>query len=175
MVEFSNDNARRVYWEASPAIRQVILSEARMNAHVRQVAMIALEQRVAQASAALFAAAAFSATFAVSFRDADGIFSFLGGIATIAFVIGGLLALWGMRAGDITFAGTSPSWWQSCDFLSDKDAAKADTWMAGHLEDVIASYDLVARRRADFLNLAACFGASGGVLIGLMGFFSVFA
>lgn len=175
MVEFSNDEARRVYWAASPAIRQVILNEARTNAAVRQTAMIALEQRVAQTSAALFAAAAFSATFAVTFRDVDGAFSFLGGLATIAFMVGGLLGLWGMRAGDISFAGTSPSWWKDCEFLKDKKSDNADCWMAGHLEAVIQSYDSVARKRADYLNLAASFGAAGGFILGVIGLLSIFA
>jgi hypothetical protein len=174
MSDFSKKDALDVYWRASPAIRQVILNEARTNAQARQTAMIALEQRVAQASAALFAAAAFSATFALSFRDGDGPFSMLGGLATIAFVIGSLTSLWGTRAGDIVFAGTSPSWWRDCEFLSDDESLKADNWMAGHLEDVIKSYDDVAVRRARYLNMASAYAVAGGGLIGLAGFLAIF-
>lgn len=175
MSDFSKKDALETYWAASPAIRQVIMNEARANAEARQVAMIALEQRVAQASAALFAAAAFSATFALTFRDTEGPFPALGGLATIAFVVGSLTSLWGMRAGDIIFAGTSPSWWRTCSFLSDRDSEKADHWMAGHLEDVIESYDKIAIRRARCLNLASAYGAFGGAMIGLAGFLAMFA
>lgn len=175
MTSFSRDEALKVYWAASPAVRQVILDEARANISARQAAMIALEQRLAQAGAALFAAAAFSATFAVTFRDASIAFAFLGGLATIAFTTGAVATLSGMRAGDIIFPGSSISWWSGCEFLDEVEADQARYWVAGQLEQVLESYDLVARRRAKHLNCGLMYAAAGGFFVGLAGCLSLFA
>lgn len=175
MTSFSKDVAMKIHWDASPAIRQVLLTEARTNIQARQSAMIALEQRVSQAGAALFAAAAFAATFAVTFREASFAFSALGGLATIAFTVGAMVSLWGVKAGDIIFPGSSISWWSDCDFLADETNEQADYWVAGQLEQAIESYDKVARLRADHLNLGIKYGIAGGLLIAFSGFLAIFA
>jgi hypothetical protein len=174
MAIFSESDALKSYWEASPAIRQVILAEARLCASARQAAMVALEQRVAQAVAALFAAAAFSATFALTFRHTGAAYSALGGLATIAFTVGALVSLGGMAAGDIIFPGASPSWWAAHEFLSNPDPAHAEYWLAGQLELTIESYDAVARRRADHLNLGLRYGIAGGVFVAIAGALAIF-
>lgn len=175
MASFSKDVAMRIYWDASPAIRQVILDEARTNIRARQAAMIALEQRISQAGAALFAAAAFSATFAVTFREASFAFSALGGLATIAFTVGAMVSLLGVKAGDIIFPGSSISWWSNCAFLEDEQSDQAEYWVVGQLEQAIESYDKVARLRADHLNLGVKYGIAGGLFIAFAGFLAMFA
>jgi len=86
-----------------------------------------------------------------------------------------MVCLYGMMAGDIVFQGVSPSWWKDADFLEETNPEKAGCWNAGLLEQVIESYDDVARKRAAALNLGLKYGAAGGVLVAIAGGLMIFS
>lgn len=175
-TSFSGEKARETYWKASPPVREVLLEEARACISAREAAMISMEGRIAQTAVALFAAAAFSATFAAQFRSAALPLAFLGGVSTIAFAVGTAVTLSAMKVGDLVFPGASPSWWADCDFLDESGGeAKARTWVAAQLEHAIESYDQVARRRGALLNLGLRYGAAGVIFMGLAGAVLIFA
>lgn len=90
------------------------------------------------------------------------------------FVVGGVVAFHGIRAGVLAVPGADPAWWSQADDLSAFTEEDAQCWVVGHMQDAIVSLDQINSRRADALNLSLAYGAAAGGFILVAGAIALF-
>lgn len=154
------------YWMAPAEVRPLILDQAEKQMGARITLAVALEARVTQVTALLFAGAAVAAQFTADILDKPGLAAALAVGGAISFALGGVIGFWGVFAGSLQVPGAKPSEWAR-GALDDANAETAMYWIAGWQEGALITLAQQVKRRSSALNLALVAGAAGGVLLAI--------
>ena len=171
MGETPKEAALRTFWAANPAVQKVIFDQGLTHMQARLQAALALEQRVSQVAALLFAAAAVAAQTAWAVKGPPAVTA---GRATICFVVGALVAFHGVKAGELAIPGADPAWWSRAENISSFTDKDAEYWAVGHMQDAIDSLDKMVIRRSGALNLSLRYGVAAGIFIAISGVIAMF-
>lgn len=172
-MSITKDDVIRTFWNATPAVREIMLTQAQLHAQSRLQTSTAMEQRVTAVAALLLAAAAVAAQ--IAWQVQAGVIAGLSGCGAVAFAVGGVIAIGGVRAGSLAPPGADPAWWAKCEAaITGFNADQANGWVIAHAFDVIKSLDEMATRRAEAMNLALRYGAAGSGLLAMSAILAVF-
>lgn len=172
-MSITKDDVIRTFWNATPAVREIMLAQAHVHAQSRLQTSTAMEQRVTAVAALLLAAAAVAAQ--IAWQVKEGVVVGLSGCGAVAFAVGGVVAIRGVRAGNLAPPGADPAWWaRSEDAIKGFTGDQANGWVIAHMFDAIQSLDDMANRRAEAMNLALTYGATGSGLLALSAILAIF-
>jgi hypothetical protein len=152
--------AVNIVYSATDDVGALILRQAEDRLKALQTAAHALDQRVTQVAALQFAAAAIAGS-----ATAAGPLAALGGLSSLVFLVGGVVAFRGIRSDPIHLPGIAPNWWEASLNVPSFGMDLAQGWAAGVYQTAITEVDNENCERARHLNLSLRYALGGASLL----------
>jgi hypothetical protein len=164
MSDTPSDIARKIIDHCSSDVATFILDSASERYRSQQAVSLALDARITQATIVQFGGATVAATVAAGAKISSISLGF-SLLATLAFVVGGVVCFRGVRSDNYHPAGLPPAWWKGVLDYKDFDLEHAKCWAAGALQSALDENEAEDRRRADNLNLGLKYALGGAALV----------
>ncbi len=160
-------HAESVVYYLADDVAAFVMDQAQVRLVSLQTAAHSIDLRATQVAALQFAAAGV-----VSTLWAANVLSIFCALASVCFAIGGIMALSAVRPGEFQPPGMPPAWWENFSTEGNLDAARA--WAAGCYQEAIDHTCKENERRGRAIERSLNAAAAAGVIISVIGFFSIF-